>query len=116
MSSIKARVFVNEPINKGKQIVLKDKDYNYLINVMWLRVGDPLILIDGMNGEFVGKLLTIEKKACVIGVGECVRRFERLPDLVLAFAPVKRIEMIAEKGVHMLRKRSNNVRGLICLW
>jgi 16S rRNA (uracil1498-N3)-methyltransferase len=101
MGDIKARVFVKEPVNKGKQIVLKDKDYNYLVNVMWLRVGDPLALIDGKNGEFVGKVLSIKKKECVIDVGECVRRFEQLPELILAFAPIKRIEMIAEKGTEL---------------
>ena len=70
MGNIKARVFVEEPINEGKQIVLKDKNYNYLVNVMRLKVGDSVALIDGKNGEFVGSVLAVEKRACIVGVGE----------------------------------------------
>lgn len=101
MSKIKARLFIKESISKGKQIVLKDKDYNYLINVMRSKIGDSISLINGKDGEFLGKIVAIEKRACIVHADEQIKKFTKLPDLYLAFAPIKRIEMIAEKGTEL---------------
>ncbi|MFC1659188.1 RsmE family RNA methyltransferase [Pseudomonadota bacterium] len=100
MTSI-IRLFVPEILAKNKQISIKDKKYNYLINVMRRKVGGGLVLINGVDGEFSAEIIEIKKGNCVVRVVENVGTFKKSKDLYLGFGLIKRIEFIAEKGTEL---------------
>jgi len=97
----KIRIFIQNSINEGNEIILKDKDYHYAIKVMRAKLNDGIIIISNRNGEFFGTIIAINKKDCTIKINSKVRSFQETKSLFLAFAPIKRIEMIAEKGTEL---------------
>jgi 16S rRNA (uracil1498-N3)-methyltransferase len=76
---------------------------NYLGNVMRLKVGDQLLVFDGMSGEWLAEITEAGKKRMSLIVGEPTRPQENVPDLWLAFAPVKkgRVDWLVEKAVEL---------------
>jgi 16S rRNA (uracil1498-N3)-methyltransferase len=84
------RLFVATPLGAGGQVELDPAQANYLGNVMRLRQGDQLLVFDGMSGEWLAEIAEAGKKRMILIVGEPTRPQEAVPDLWLAFAPVKR--------------------------
>jgi 16S rRNA (uracil1498-N3)-methyltransferase len=76
---------------------------NYLGNVLRLGVGRELLLFDGVSGEWLARIETIAKKAMILAVEHQTRPAETVPDLILAFAPVKRapLEWLVEKATEL---------------
>lgn len=102
------RLFVKHPLAPGGQFELDGAQAHYLANVMRLGKGDQLLLFDGRSGEWLGNILAVRKRALTVSVERHVRDSERVPDLWLAFAPVKRtqtdwlVEKATELGVARL--------------
>ena len=82
---------------------------NYLGNVMRLKEGDAALLFDCANGEWLAKVVDLGKKRITLAVAEQTRPQEAVPDLTLAFAPVKRtqtdwlVEKATELGIARLQ-------------
>ena len=64
MSNI--RIFVNCELLIENEIKIEDKTFNYLANVMRVEVGDEVKLIDGINGEFLSFVKSVNKKYLII--------------------------------------------------
>jgi 16S rRNA (uracil1498-N3)-methyltransferase len=81
---------------------------NYLGNVLRLGVGAELHLFDGQSGEWLARIAMAEKKRMTLSVELKTREAETVPDVWLAFAPVKRaqtdwlVEKATELGVARL--------------
>jgi 16S rRNA (uracil1498-N3)-methyltransferase len=103
------RLYVREPLGEGAMVELDASQANYLGNVMRKSVGDELLLFDGASGEWLAKIAEAGKKRMVLAVHKRTREPETLPDLILAFAPVKRaqtdwlVEKATELGVARLQ-------------
>lgn len=99
------RLFVETPLAPRITVELVGAKANYLGNVMRLGEGDATLLFDGDNGEWVGRVVSAGKKRMVLSIDEQTREQEQVPDLTLAFAPVKRsqtdwlVEKATELGV-----------------
>jgi 16S rRNA (uracil1498-N3)-methyltransferase len=65
------------------------------------KVGDEIILINGVDGEFLGKIIDIKKKSCDIEIKRQTKEFKNPQNLCLAFGLIKRIEFVAEKGTEL---------------
>ena len=76
---------------------------NYLGNVMRLKQGDQLLLFDGVSGEWLAEISETGKKRMTLTIVEPTRAQESVPDLWLAFAPVKkgRVDWLVEKAVEL---------------
>jgi 16S rRNA (uracil1498-N3)-methyltransferase len=76
---------------------------NYLGNVMRLKKGDQLLLFDGASGEWLAEVADAAKKRMTLAVVEPTKPQEAVPDLWLAFAPVKkgRVDWLVEKAVEL---------------
>jgi 16S rRNA (uracil1498-N3)-methyltransferase len=102
------RLFVRQPLGDGLGMELDAGQANYLGNVMRLKEGAELLLFDGSSGEWLARIADAGKKRMTVVVERQTREPEAIPDLWLAFAPVKRtqtdwlVEKATELGVARL--------------
>jgi len=102
------RLFVRAALGAGVAVELDAKQANYLGNVLRMGVGGELLLFDGASGEWLARIAEAGKKRMVLAVEQRTREAEAIPDVWLAFAPVKRaqtdwlVEKATELGVDRL--------------
>ena len=102
------RLFVRRTLGQGAMVALDAAQANYLGNVMRLGVGAELLLFDGASGEWLAQISDAAKKRMTLTVERRTRDAETIPDVWLAFAPVKRaqtdwlVEKATELGVARL--------------
>jgi 16S rRNA (uracil1498-N3)-methyltransferase len=97
------RLFVREPLAEGVTIELEPAQANYLGNELRMGVGAELLLFDGGSGEWLGRISEAAKKRMTLAVDRRTRRPEDIPDVWLAFAPVKRAQTdwLVEKATEL---------------
>lgn len=97
------RLYVATPLGAGATVELDSGQANYLGNVMRLKQGGKLLLFDGSSGEWLAEVAGAGKKRMTLAVVEQTRPQESVPDLWLAFAPVKkgRVDWLVEKAVEL---------------
>jgi len=97
------RLFVRAPLSEGAAVELDAGQANYLGNVMRLGVGAELLLFDGSSGEWLGRVADAGKKRMALTIERRTRAAEAVPDLWLAFAPVKRaqVDWLVEKATEL---------------
>ncbi len=99
------RLFVRATLGHGVQVELDAAQANYLGNVLRMKEGGELLLFDGSSGEWLGRIAEAGKKRMALTVERRTREAETIPDVWLAFAPVKRsqtdwlVEKATELGV-----------------
>src|SRR5436309_460580 len=102
------RLFVSQPLGAGASVDLDAAQANYLGNVLRLSEGAELLLFDGSSGEWLARIAEAAKKRMSLSVARRTREPETIPDVWLAFAPVKRaqtdwlVEKATELGVARL--------------
>ena len=97
------RLFVSQPLAEGAKVELDAKQANYLGNVMRLGVGAELLVFDGGSGEWLARIGEAGKKRMSLTVDRKTRELESIPDVWLAFAPVKRAQTdwLVEKATEL---------------
>lgn len=91
----------------GAAVPLDKAQANYLGNVMRLGEGGSALLFDGANGEWRCTVVEASKKRMTLRADEQTKAQEIVPDVTLAFAPIKkgRIDWLVEKAVELGVKR-----------
>ena len=76
---------------------------NYLGNVLRLGVGGQVLLFDGASGEWIATVAQMTRKSMQLTVMRRTKVAEAVPDLWLAFAPVKRTQLdwLVEKATEL---------------
>jgi 16S rRNA (uracil1498-N3)-methyltransferase len=97
------RLFVRQPLGDGARVELERAQTNYLGNVLRLGEGDELLLFDGKTGEWLARIGEAGRKAMILRVERKTRQPETIPDVWLAFAPVKRAQTdwLVEKATEL---------------
>lgn len=97
------RLYVETPVAAGARVELDSAQANYLGNVMRMKEGDRLLVFDGMSGEWLAEVAEAGRKRMALSVVEPTRPQELVPDLWLAFAPVKKgkVDWLVEKSVEL---------------
>ena len=97
------RLFVRRPLGEGVQVDLDANQANYLGNVMRLVVGAEVLLFDGRSGEWLARIGDAGRKRMTLGVERKTREQASVPDVWLAFAPVKRAQTdwLVEKATEL---------------
>jgi 16S rRNA (uracil1498-N3)-methyltransferase len=97
------RLFVRTVLADGAQVELDPAQANYLGNVLRLKEGAELLLFDGRSGEWLARIAEAGKKRMTLAVGRKTREVESVPDVWLAFAPVKRAQTdwLVEKATEL---------------
>ncbi|NUT00059.1 MAG: 16S rRNA (uracil(1498)-N(3))-methyltransferase [Sphingomonas sp.] len=102
------RLFVRAPLSDGARVELDAPRANYLGNVLRLGEGAELLTFDGASGEWLARIAEAGKKRMALTIERQTRAPETIPDVWLAFAPVKRtqtdwlVEKATELGVAKL--------------
>ena len=106
------------PLGKGVSLDLNAAQANYLGNVLRMKEGAELLLFDGSSGEWLARIAEAGKRRMVLSVERLTREAEAIPDVWLAFAPVKRsqTDWLVEKATSSSRplipvRRSSRVEG-----
>lgn len=97
------RLFVRQPLAEGAAVELDRGQANYLGNVLRLSTGGELLVFDGESGEWLARIAEAGRKQMIMTVERKTREPETIPDVWLAFAPVKRgaIDWLVEKATEL---------------
>ncbi len=97
------RLFVRQPLSEGAAVVLEAPQANYLGNVLRMSEGGELLIFDGQSGEWLARIIEAAKKRMTLRVEQRTREAEAVPDVWLAFAPVKRgqTDWLVEKATEL---------------
>jgi 16S rRNA (uracil1498-N3)-methyltransferase len=97
------RVYVSRDLATDAEIKLDPQQTNYLVNVLRLGAGAPVLLFNGRDGEFSASLSTSSRRAASLAVGARTRAQEAPPDVDYLFAPLKhaRLDYMGQKAVEM---------------
>src|SRR5512138_3045270 len=97
------RLFVRTALSEGARVALDTGQANYLGNVLRLGEGAELLLFDGRSGEWLARIVEGGKKRMTLSVERKTRDPETIPDVWLAFAPVKRAQTdwLVEKATEL---------------
>lgn len=96
-------MFVRTPLAEAARVELDQGQANYLGNVMRLGEGAEVLLFDGSSGEWLGRVAEAGRKRMTLTVERRTREAEAIPDVWLAFAPVKRTQTdwLVEKATEL---------------
>ena len=97
------RLFVRTALAEGAAVELDGAQANYLGNVMRLKEGADLLIFDGATGEWLARIAEAGKKRMTLSVERQTKELEQVPDVWLAFAPVKRAQTdwLVEKATEL---------------
>src|SRR5690349_7940393 len=97
------RLFVRARLDGGTSVDLDASQANYLGNVMRLGIGAELLVFDGRSGEWLARIVETGKKRMTLKIEGQTREPEIIPDVWLAFAPVKRAQTdwLVEKATEL---------------
>lgn len=101
------RLFVEEPLAAGTQIVIEADRANYLLNVLRLRDGAAIIVFNGRDGEWRATLSQTTRRTTVLQISDRTRTQTAGPDIDYCFAPLKhaRLDYVVQKAVEMGARR-----------
>jgi 16S rRNA (uracil1498-N3)-methyltransferase len=97
------RLFVRHSLAQGAEVELDSGQANYLGNVLRLGEDAHVLVFDGRTGEWLARIAQAAKKRMTLSIERQTRPPEAIPDLVLAFAPVKRqaTDWLVEKATEL---------------
>lgn len=103
------RLFVEAALAEGARLTPDEGQAHYLLHVMRAKAGDRLSLFNGKDGEWLAHVADKTKRSCVLVCERRVVPQQDVPDLWLAFAPIKKtpadyvIQKATELGVRVLQ-------------
>jgi 16S rRNA (uracil1498-N3)-methyltransferase len=97
------RLFLPDDLAAGAQALLGREQSHYLGNVLRMREGGEVLLFNGRDGEWLGRIAGLGKKAVSLDIVEQTRPQPPAPDLLYAFAPIRagRLDYLVQKAVEM---------------
>lgn len=97
------RVFVESTLAAGAVVVLDKDQANHLVNVLRLKEGDAVVLFNGRDGAWLGKITHAGKKGATIALDVQVAHQTPPSDLWFGFAPLKvgRLDYLVQKATEM---------------
>ncbi len=103
------RLFIEAPLSAGAIVSLANEQAHYLVNVLRLNVGAALHVFNGRDGEWTAILSAVGKREAALTIEGQIRPQSDGPDLIYAFAPLKRarldymVQKATELGVSALQ-------------
>jgi len=103
----RVRLFLEQPLGAGQQVVLPPEAAHYLFSVMRLGAGAEIALFNGTAGEWRARIVQAGRRG---GIAQCEDQTiaqRDPPDLWLVFAPIKkaRTDFIVEKATELGAQR-----------
>ena len=85
------RLFVDAPLTSGARVIPNDGQTHYLLHVMRSRIGTRMLLFNGVDGEWRARIADVTRRSCVLVCETQSKAQAGVPDVWLAFAPIKKI-------------------------
>ena len=97
------RLFVDCDLAEDARAPLSKEQSNYLLNVLRLRDGDPLLVFNGRHGEWRARLASVSRKEAALAIESLERPQTQPCDLHYVFAPLKhaRLDYMVQKAIEM---------------
>ncbi len=105
----RVRLYLDAALAPAARVVPDALQLHYLLHVMRAKAGDRVSVFNGRDGDWLAEIVDKTKRACTL---VCVRQIGpqvEVPDVWLAFAPIKKIpaDYVAQKATEL------GVRALI---
>ena len=68
MKKSKTRLYINKKISPNLMIYIKEKQHHFLKNVLRIKVQDLINIIDGVTGEWLSEVISINRDNTVLQV------------------------------------------------
>ncbi|MET0547083.1 MAG: 16S rRNA (uracil(1498)-N(3))-methyltransferase [Caulobacterales bacterium] len=97
------RLFVDDDLSDGASLDLSDEHARYLNQVLRKKLGDPVRVFNGRDGEFEARVENFSKHGGSLTCEHRTREQTTSPDLHLLFAPLKRqrTDLVVEKATEL---------------
>jgi 16S rRNA (uracil1498-N3)-methyltransferase len=97
------RLFVAVPLDAGATVSLEAAQAHYLVNVLRLAAGDPVLIFNGTDGEWKARLAPAGKRHTALAVETQTRPQPPPGALHYLFSPLKRarLDYMVQKAVEM---------------
>jgi 16S rRNA (uracil1498-N3)-methyltransferase len=97
------RLFVAAPLDAGTAVTLEAAQAHYLVNVLRMTPGDPVLIFNGMDGEWKARLTATGKRNTVLAVESQIRPQPKPGTLRYLFSPLKhaRLDYMVQKAVEI---------------
>jgi 16S rRNA (uracil1498-N3)-methyltransferase len=86
----RTRLFVTAALVPGAAVALDEGQAHYLLHVLRAKVGDRVLLFNGRDGEWQAEVAAVGKRGIRLTLRAPTAPQADVPDLWLAFAPVKK--------------------------
>lgn len=93
MKKSKTRLYVEKKLSLNLMIYIKDKQHHFLKNVLRIKISDNILVFDSITGEWLSKVVSINRNNIVLQVIKKNREIELETDVWLIFAPIKSFRM-----------------------
>ena len=99
----KIRLFVESPLQAGSEIAATPGQAHYLRTVMRRAAGDPVLLFNGRDGEWIARIDADGRQGVRLEVEHQVRTQVPEPGPSLLFGPIRRprLELLVEKATEL---------------
>lgn len=84
------RLFLQNRLAMQAVFPLDEAQSHYLFHVMKLKNGDEFLVFNAEDGEFLAKIIDVNKKSLTVCLGKQTRSPMASPDIWLLFAPLKK--------------------------
>ncbi len=97
------RIYVESDLSLQGSIELLEGDFHYLIHVMRKQTGQELVVFNGRDGEWLGRIDAISKRSLTVELTLKLRGQGTQTDIWVVFAPPRggRLETIIEKTTEL---------------
>ncbi|MET3589312.1 16S rRNA (uracil1498-N3)-methyltransferase [Bartonella silvatica] len=97
------RLFIQQALTLNKKIKIDGAQASYLIRVLRMQEGAEILLFNGQDGEWLAKLITVNRKFVVVQILTQERVQTARSNLTYCFAPLKnaRLDYMVQKAVEM---------------
>jgi 16S rRNA (uracil1498-N3)-methyltransferase len=108
------QLFYTHNINNNIAI-LEEEEARHVTQVLRRKIGDKMQITDGLGNLYMGEIVDITKKTCVVAINETHEKYNKRPfHLHIAIAPTKnidRLEWFLEKATEI---GIDEITPLIC--
>ncbi len=98
-----SRLYVTDRLEQVRNVHLTKDQSHYLVRVMRRKIGDAVVVFNGLDGEWHTTITNAGKSSCTLLVDQQIRPQIIEPDIWLVFAPIKkaRLDFLVEKATEL---------------
>ena len=93
MKKSKTRLYFDKKLSINIMIYIKEKQHHFLKNVLRIKVKDLITVFDGVTGEWLSEVISINRDNTVLQIKKKISEIEEETDLWLIFSPIKLFRM-----------------------